>query len=60
MKTVPRRKVKILQANHSGIIWEGVVGSRERFQVPKSIRGLLKKGEKVKVTIEKVVETEKE
>ena len=58
MKTVPRRKVKILQANHSGIIFEAVVGSRERFQIPKSIRGLLKKGEKVRVTIEKVEEGE--
>ena len=55
---MPRCKVKILKANHTGLIWIGVVGSRERFQVPKSIRGLLKKGEKVRVTIEKVEEGE--
>ena len=51
---MPKPKIKILRANHTGLSWVTTMGSRERVHVPKAIRGLLKKGEKVKVTIERI------
>lgn len=51
---MPRGTVKIVKANHKAIILEAVMSSDGRFGIPKSIRNLVKPGEKVKVTIEKI------
>ena len=56
---MPHGKVKILKANHTGIILETVMGSKGRFAIPKAVRHHVKVGEKVRVTIEKIERKEK-